>query len=168
MRPFLFKALINCYPPYLGAGIRVTHVSRDYRELAVCMKLRFYNRNYVGTHFGGSLYAMIDPFYMLMLMQVLGRGYVVWDKAAAIEFWKPGRGTVRARFRLTDAMITEIRARTRDGAKYLPQFIIDIIDRDDEVVARGFKTVYIRRKQPHAILPTANVKGFNHGKDTAR
>jgi hypothetical protein len=72
MTPRLFKMLLNCYPPYLGAGIRVRHVSHDFRDLWVQMKLRFYNRNYVGTHFGGSLYAMIDPFYMLMLMQVLG------------------------------------------------------------------------------------------------
>jgi len=152
MKPFFFKTLINCYPPYLGAGIRVTRVSRDYREITVRMKLRFYNRNYVGTHFGGSLYAMIDPFYMLMLMQVLGREYVVWDKSAAIEFKKPGRGAVSAQFRLTDPMIAEIRAQTADGAKYLPQFTIDITDRDNELVAQGFKTLYIRRKQPDAII----------------
>lgn len=169
MKPFFFKALINCYPPYLGAGIRVTRVSCDYRELTVRMKLRFYNRNYVGTHFGGSLYAMIDPFYMLMLMQVLGREFIVWDKEATIEFKKPGRGTVRAHFRLTDSLIAEIRAQTAEGAKYLPQFTIDIADQDNELVARGFKTLYIRQKQPHAIAtPIDNVKGLIHEKDPVR
>lgn len=72
MKAALFKTMINLYPPYLGAGIRIARISNDYRDLLVRMKLRFYNRNYVETHFGGSLYAMIDPFYMLMLMQVLG------------------------------------------------------------------------------------------------
>ena len=98
MKAALFKTMINLYPPYLGAGIHIARISNDYRDLLVTMKLRFYNRNYVGTHFGGSLYAMIDPFYMLMLMQMLGPEYIVWDKSATIEFKKPGRGTVSAHF----------------------------------------------------------------------
>lgn len=147
MRAGLFKALINWYPPYLGAGIRLARISDDYRDLLVQMKLRFYNRNFVGTHFGGSLYAMIDPFYMLMLMQVLGRAYIVWDQAATIKFKKPGRGTVSAHFLLTDRVIADIRTQTADGDKYLPEFSVDITDSDGELVARGFKTLYIRRKQ---------------------
>ena len=146
MRPSLFKLLINFYPPYLGAGIKVRSISPDYKELQVQMKLRFYNRNYVGTHFGGSLYAMIDPFYMLMLMQVLGPAYIVWDKAATIAFQKPGRGTVSAHFKLADQMIADIRDRTADGNKFEPQFTIDILDEDQELVAQGLKTLYIRRK----------------------
>jgi len=147
MRAGLFKALINWYPPYIGAGIRLARISDDYRDLLVQMKLRCYNRNYVGTHFGGSLYAMIDPFYMLMLMQVLGSEYMVWDKAATIEFKKPGRGTVSARFLLTDRVIAEIRTQTAEGGKYLPEFRVDITDSNGDLVARGFKTLYIRRKQ---------------------
>ena len=147
MKPFIYRTLLNLYPPYLGAGIRVAAISSDYRDVQVRMKLRFYNRNYMGTHFGGSLYAMIDPFYTLMLIQVLGREYIVWDKAAAIEFIKPGRGTVQARFVLTDRMIADICARTADGDKYLPEFHVDITNGSNEVVARGRKTVYIRRKQ---------------------
>ena len=146
MKPWLFKTLLNLYPPYLGAGIRVAHVSKDYRNVVVQMRLRFYNRNYVGTHFGGSLYAMIDPFYMLMLMQVLGREYIVWDKSARIEFHKPGRGTVRACFHLSDAMLADIRMQTANGEKYLPDFTIDITDENEERVARGVKTLYIKRK----------------------
>ena len=146
MKPFFFKTLVNLYPPYLGAGIHVAHVSRDFRDIRVQMKLRLYNRNYVGTHFGGSLYAMIDPFYMLMLIQVLGPAYVIWDKSAAIEFKKPARGKVSAHFWLTDPIIARIRAKTAGGDKYLPEFTIDITDSENEVVARGFKTLYIRKK----------------------
>lgn len=146
MKSGLFKTLINWYPPYIGAGIRVIRISQNYRDLLVQMKLRFYNRNYVRTHFGGSLYAMIDPFYMLMLMQVLGKDYIVWDKAATIEFKKPGRGTVSAHFLLTDPMLADIRTHTANGDKYLPEFTIDITDSDGDLVARGIKTIYIRRK----------------------
>ena len=111
------------------------------------MRLGRLNRNYVGTHFGGSLFAMTDPFYMLMLMHVLGRDYIVWDKAAAIEFVRPGRGTVTARFRLEDDRIDEIRTVTADGSKMLPVFHCDIRDAEGEVVARLDRTIYVRRKR---------------------
>ncbi len=86
------RRLLNVYPPFLGAGIYIKRIAMDYREVDVEMKLRWYNRNYVSTHFGGSLYAMTDPFYMLMLINILGEGYAVWDKAAHIDFVSPGRG----------------------------------------------------------------------------
>jgi hypothetical protein len=82
---------INFYPPYLGAGVRVTHIADDFRHIEVEMPLRFYNRNYFGTHFGGSLYSMCDPFYVLMLANILGPDYIVWDKAANIRFKSPAK-----------------------------------------------------------------------------
>ena len=141
-----FKRLINIYPPYLGAGVRVRSVAPDYRHIRVEMRLRWYNRNYVGTHFGGSIYSMVDPFYMLMLMQVLGPDYIVWDQAAQIVFLKPGRGTLHADFTLTDADLAAIHAHTASGGKYLPEFVVEIRNVDEEVVARVEKTLYVRRK----------------------
>lgn len=146
VRPSLFKLLLNLYPPYLGTGIRVRHVADDYQEIVVTMTLRFYNRNAFGTHFGGSLYAMTDPFYALMLTHILGREYWVWDQSAAIEFLKPGRGTVTARFNISDAALAAIRAATAGGDKHLPEFTVDVTDAAGETVARVRKTLYVRRK----------------------
>jgi acyl-coenzyme A thioesterase PaaI-like protein len=137
--------LLNLYPPYLGAGIRV-RVSPDFRTFEVRMRLRRWNRNYVGTHFGGSLYSMCDPFFMLILMENLGRGYVVWDKAATIRFRRPGKGTVRAVFHIPAERIAEIRsAADRDG-KVEPTFHVDVVNEQGEVVADVEKLVYVRRK----------------------
>ncbi|GBC62805.1 DUF4442 domain-containing protein [Desulfonema ishimotonii] len=149
MTPRLFKMLINLYPPYLGTGIRVTHISEGYRDLRVEMRLRFYNRNYMGSHFGGSLCAMTDPFYMLMLIQILGPEYRVWDQSANIEFIRPGRGTVSARFSIDDRILEEIRRNTADGEKYHPVFTAEIRDDDHQIVARALKRLYIRKKQRH-------------------
>ena len=101
---------LNLYPPYLGAGIRVRHIGADWRLVRVKLGLSWYNRNYVGTQFGGSLYAMTDPFFMLMLLENLGADYIVWDKAASIDFVAPGRGPVYAEFRLDDAVLDGLRA----------------------------------------------------------
>jgi Domain of unknown function (DUF4442) len=92
------------------------------KAIDVEMKLRFWNANYVGTHFGGSLFAMTDPFYMLMLMANLGCDYIVWDKAASIRYQKPRQGTVRAEFRLTDAQLDDIRDKLKTLPKYEPVF----------------------------------------------
>lgn len=147
MYRWFLSFLINHWPPYLGTGIRVAHIAEDYRSLTVEMPLRFYNRNYVGTHFGGSLYAMVDPFYMLMLLKTLGKDYIVWDQSACIDFVNPGRGKVRACFSLDDEMIEEIKRKTADGGKFLPTYPVDVVDEEGTVVARATKTLYIRRKK---------------------
>lgn len=138
---------VNFYPPYLGAAVRVTHISDDFRNIEVEMPLRFYNRNYVGTHFGGSLYSMCDPFYMLMLINILGPEYIVWDKAATIRFKKPGKGVMKAAFQLTEAQIAEIRAAAETQPKVEPQFQVLIKDAEGTVVAEIDKLLYVKKKR---------------------
>ena len=146
MNPRTFKLLINLYPPYWGTGITIRSVSADYREICMQMKMRWYNRNAVKTHFGGSLYGMTDPFFMLMLIHILGKEYVVWDKAAHIDFIKPSQGTVTARFLITEEEIEDIIKNTSGGQKYFPEFSVDIENEAGEKVARVVKTLYIRKK----------------------
>ena len=140
------KRRIRFYPPYLGAGVRVTHVADDFRTVKVEMPLRFYNKNYVGTHFGGSLYAMCDPFFMLMLINILGPGYIVWDKAAAIRFKKPGKGLVKATFTVSEEKIAEIRAAADSQPKVEPEFHVTVTDEKGDVVAEIDKLLYVRKK----------------------
>ena len=143
---------VNLWPPFLGAGIRVTHIAPDIKSVDVEMKLRWLNANYVGTHFGGSLFAITDAFYMLMLMANLGRDYIVWDKAASIRFRKPGRGTVRAEFRLSDAQIEDIRAKLKTLPKYEPVFPVEVKDEQGNVIAEVERTVYVRKKETQQRL----------------
>jgi acyl-coenzyme A thioesterase PaaI-like protein len=149
MKATNFRRLINLWPPFFFAGIRAKRISDDYREVDATLKLHWYNRNYVGSHFGGNLFSMTDPWFMLMLMQILGREYLVWDRAATIEFVAPGRGTVTARFRLTAEQIAEVIEQTRNGDKYLPTFHADIVDAQGQLVCKVTKTVYVRRKPAH-------------------
>ncbi len=149
MKPFLFKILMNIYPPYWGTGISVHRIAPDFKEIVVQMKLRWYNVNYVRTHFGGSLYAMTDPFYMLMLIRILGKDYIVWDKSACIDFIKPGKGKVTAHFVLTDPIIEAIKEQTANGQKYFQHLEVDIKDEKDEIVAKVKRVLYIRQKNKY-------------------
>ena len=150
---------VNLWPPFLGAGIRVKHIASDMKAIDVEMKLHWWNANYVGTHFGGSLFAMTDAFYMLMLMANLGRDYIVWDKAASIRYRKPGRGTVRAEFRLADAQLDDIREKLKALPKYEPVFKVEVRDEQGTIIAEVEKLVHVRRKEPAAIATEVGVSG---------
>lgn len=138
--------LINFWPPFLFAGIRVVRAAPDRRSFDVELKMRWWNRNYVGVHFGGSLYAMCDPFFMLILIENLGPDYVVWDKAAVIRFKRPGLGRVRAHFEISADEIAAIKARADAEPKVEPVFTVQSLDDDGNVIAEIEKKVYVRRK----------------------
>ena len=141
----LMLRAINIWPPIMGAGIRAKW-GRDHKSVDVEMKLRLWNRNYVGTHYGGSLYSMTDPFYMLMLMENLGPDYIVWDKAASIRFRKPGKGRVKAEFRLTDQQLDDIRTELTTKPKHEPTFLVGVKDESGDVVAEVQKVLHVRRR----------------------
>ncbi|MCL4467334.1 MAG: DUF4442 domain-containing protein [Deltaproteobacteria bacterium] len=146
LKVFLFRMMFNLYMPYLGAGIHITRISPDYRTFEISMKLRFYNKNYFGTHFGGSLYSMCDPFFTIILIKNLGSDYIVWDKHASIRFKKPGRNTVNVRFHIPQERIHEIKHLADVNGKTEPVFTADLTDEDNAVIAQVEKTVYVRKK----------------------
>ncbi|WP_440221963.1 DUF4442 domain-containing protein [Dokdonella sp. MW10] len=147
MTPKRLRRLMNLWPPFLFTGIRVLEVGDDWRSARVALRRRWYNLNYVGVHFGGSLFAMTDPFWMILVKECLGREYMVWDKAAEIEFVAPGRADVFAWFRVDDMLLDELRAGAADGTKVLRWLPVDVVTAEGEVVARVRKQLYVRRKR---------------------
>lgn len=147
MTPGLMRFILNVYPPYLGAGICVKSIAADWRTIDVAMKLHWYNQNVMRTHFGGSLYSMVDPHLMLMHMQILGEEYLVWDKAAHIEFIRPGKGKVTAHFHITDDDIEKIFEGLKTKSKVKPEYEVAVIDQSAELVAKVTKKLYVRRKK---------------------
>lgn len=139
--------LINWWPPYLGAGIRVTRVADDFSSIEVELKLRFWNRNLYGTAFGGSLYSMADPFYAIICAECLGKDYIVWDKSARIEYVSPGDTDVHALFEIPLQRIEQIREELETLGKNTYHFATEIRNVKGQIVARVEKEVYLRKKQ---------------------
>jgi acyl-coenzyme A thioesterase PaaI-like protein len=146
---------MNFWPPFAGAGIRVRAMSRDWRYVRVELRACAMNRNYFGTHFGGSLFAMTDPFYTIMLSNLLGRDYLVWDQAAEIEYVTPGRGTVQAEFRVEAAQVAELRRQAQDGQPVRPEFLVRVTDEAGAEIAHVRKRLYVRLKRPLRPDPPA-------------
>jgi hypothetical protein len=141
------RVMFNLWPPLLGAGIRITRIQPDWREVDVEMKLRRWNANYVGTHYGGSLYSMTDPFYMVMFIEILGLDFIVWDKSASIRFRRPGRGKVFAKFRIMEEQIAEIREALKTEEKIDREFRVEVKSSDGEIIAEVKKLLQFRKKQ---------------------
>ena len=137
----------NLFPALRGTGAKVTYIADDFHEVRVELPLSWRTRNYVGTIFGGSLYGSVDPMYMIMLIKLLGSGYIVWDKAATIRFRKPGKSTLHATFKIDDAELDAIREATKNGEPIDRVYDVDLVDAEGIVHASVAKTIYIRRKE---------------------
>ncbi|KTC68793.1 hypothetical protein Lbir_2326 [Legionella birminghamensis] len=138
--------IMNIWPPFWGAGVRVDEIKPDYSYIRVSLKLRWYNQNYVGVHFGGSLFSMTDPFFMLILLQRLGKDFIVWDKQGEIQYLSPGKGRVTAEFKLSDEEIEQIRQDALNQGKTNPFFSVTIYDENQQPVAIVKKTLYVKSK----------------------
>ena len=139
--------MFNLFPAYLGSGAKVTYIDASYKQLKIKLPLSWRTRNYVGTIYGGSMYAAIDPMYMLMLMRILGKDYVVWDKAASIRFRRPGTTTLYANFVITDEQVQEIQALVAENGEIDYHFQLDMVDEQGKVHAQFDKTIYVATKQ---------------------
>ncbi|MFT0772692.1 MAG: DUF4442 domain-containing protein [Pseudomonadales bacterium] len=147
LTPHLLKLRLNTYAPYIGAGIKIDHISLDQGLCVVSMGLNTLNKNIVGTQFGGSLYSMVDPFYMLMLMHQLGSNYVVWDKSSHIDFIAPGNSKVTARMKIPSSEIITIQDLAKEGEAVFREYKVDIVDEQQRLIATVTKTLYIRLRK---------------------
>ena len=138
--------MINWYPPYIGAGIKLKKVNQDKTRMEVELRKTWFNKNLFGTHFGGSLYSMCDPFYVFIVHNYLGRDYVVWDKSAEIKFIKPGTGKVRAIFEISQEKLLHLKGEVDSVGKHTAIFETVITNESDELVAKVRKEIYMRKK----------------------
>jgi acyl-coenzyme A thioesterase PaaI-like protein len=151
----------NFFPAYRGTGARITYIARDWREVRVKLPLNWRTRNYVGTIFGGSMYGAVDPIYMVMLIKILGPEYIVWDKAAAIRFKRPGKSTLSAKFVLTEEELDTIKTAVATGPFTERVYSIELFDADGALCASIDKTVYIRKKKGNAANATSPFRDRN-------
>jgi acyl-coenzyme A thioesterase PaaI-like protein len=146
VRSRLYRWGFNLFPAYCATGARITYISHDFREVRIRLPLSWQTRNYVGTIFGGSMYAAVDPVYMLMLIRNLGPDYVVWDKSACINFKKPGRTPLFARFALDNGELDTIRSELTRSHSVDRTYRVELTDREGVIHASVEKVIYIRLK----------------------
>ena len=139
--------VVSLWPPFLAAGIRVVDYDLESGFIESRLKRTFFNGNVFGTHFGGSLYSMCDPWYVFLALHKLGKNYIVWDAGAEIRFQKACKEPVYAKFAMTDEDVQEIRNRTVGGKRYLAHFDTQVKTKSGDVVASVRKTIYVRMKK---------------------
>ncbi|UJF18665.1 DUF4442 domain-containing protein [Vibrio sp. SS-MA-C1-2] len=145
-KPSIVKLALNLWPPFWGAGIKIIEISSDFRYVRMGLTFRWWNKNANRSQYGGSIFSMTDPVYSLMLMGILGEKYFVWDKQASIDFIKPGTTKLTAEFIISQQKIDEIIKQTQHGDKVFPEFITNIKNAENTVVAQVQRTLYVRKK----------------------
>ena len=146
VKSWFFRTGLNWYPMYFGTGGKILFWSSDWREVHIRLRRNIWTYNYVGTIFGGSMFSATDPFYMVMLLRILGSQYVVWDKAANIRFRKPGRSTLYARFDITDEQLAIIREAVTAHGQTEHTFRIQWLDKNGVVHAELERLCYVADK----------------------
>jgi acyl-coenzyme A thioesterase PaaI-like protein len=136
----------NFFPAYRRTGARITYIQSDYHEIHIKLGLNWKTRNYVGTIFGGSMFAAADPIYMVMLINILGTDYIIWDKSGEIRFVRPGTGTLTARFKLEKQQIEQIRQEVDDKKEGVFDFGVDFVNKEGKVTSRVTKKIYVADK----------------------
>ena len=137
--------IFNLWPTFRFAGVRVRALAADFTTATVELRVGVFNRNYVGTAFGGTLYSMTDPFFMLMMMRQLGAGYIVWDRAGAVRYLAPGKGVITARFSLPPEEVARVRSVLEGSGKLNQTYTVDLLDTANQLIAQVDKTLYIRK-----------------------
>lgn len=147
--------MLNLWPLYLFMGVRTDSISADWRVWELRLKSRLRNRNYVGTHFGGTLYAGLDPQFMLAYIQILGRDYIVWDKSATVRFRRPGKGTLRARLEIPEGEVEEVKRLCQEHEKVDRTYTVAWKNRQGEVVCEVEKVLHFRARHRTHETPVA-------------
>jgi hypothetical protein len=142
----LIRFLFNCFPCYRRTGVRITYIAPDVSEIQIKLPLNWKTRGYNGTIFGGSMYGAIDPVYMTMISWRLGRDYIAWDRAATIDFRKPGRTTLFATFRISPEELNAMRSELEHTDKIEREFDVALVDESAVIHASFKKTVHIKKR----------------------
>jgi acyl-coenzyme A thioesterase PaaI-like protein len=146
---FVAKTLLNLWPPFWGAGIKIENLSREFTVCRVRLAFRWWNKNANRSQFGGAIFSMTDPIYPLMLMAILGNRYHVWDSEASIKFVTPGRSRVYAEFQLDHDFIQQIIAQAANGEKHTPTVTTKVVDEQGTLIAVVTRRLYIRLKREY-------------------
>lgn len=144
---FAFKLLFNISPMYRRTGGRLIEVSDDLKFVKIKLPLTYKTRNYMGTLYGGHMYSCVDGIYMVQLINILSKNYVVWDKSASIRFRRPGNQTLFAEFKITDKLLAEIKNGIREHQEKDFHLSVHLSDKEGNVYAEIEKVIYIANKE---------------------
>ncbi len=158
---------MNWYPMYFGTGGKILFWAEDHSELHIRLRLNPWTYNYVGTIFGGSMFAASDPFYMLMLLRSLGSSYVVWDKSATIRFRKPGKSTLYAVCKVSEEDRQSIMEEVKLMGETTRDFTVAWKDKNGVTYAEIVRHCYIaskahyQKKKGESQSARFRIKGVN-------
>jgi acyl-coenzyme A thioesterase PaaI-like protein len=136
--------LLQVYPPFLFFGAKITSVDH---QVKIELPLRWYNKNFHGTMFGGLMCAVSDPFSALLTQRLLGVKKVdVWTKKNCVEFMRPATSTLTLTVVVSDEDLQAIQKSLDEDDRAVHSFTHFFTDRRGREVAKVENTIFVRLK----------------------
>ena len=131
---------------YRRTTARLIEVSDDLHYVKIRIPINWKNRNYAGSIFGGSMLSATDPIYMIQLIQILGDGFVVWDKTASVKYKRPAKETIYGEFVFSESEIQAIKEQLLEQGELEIVKEMTLENTKKQVFAEISKTIYIANK----------------------
>ena len=146
LTPREFK-LMNFWLPFFFNRIKIINVSDDFKRVDVLLKHTFWNRNPNKALWGGAIFSAVDPFYPIMLKQILlldNIETVFLTKSAQVDYLKESKTNILFSFLVTDNEIKNLKNILTVEVKYDGWHEVYGIDEDNKKCIRAKIQVYLK------------------------
>ena len=149
LKPNELKIMLNLWFPFLVNRIKILSITNDFNQMDVQLKHSFWNRNPNKSVWGGSITSALDPFFPIMIKQVMLKKGIRTDffsKAVHVEFVKQVNTHVLFQFKIKETEIIKAENSLKNNEKYEDWHTVEGIDSSGNICVNGKVQVYLRKR----------------------
>ncbi len=149
LKPNELKNMLNLWFPFLVNRIKIMSISNDFHQMNIQLKHSFWNRNPNKSIWGGSITSALDPFFPIMIKQIMlikGIRTDFFSKAIYVAFIKQVNTNVFFQFKINNTEIITAENSLNNNGKYKNWHSVDGLDSDGNICVKGKVEVYLRKR----------------------
>ena len=149
LQPKELQRMLNLWFPFFVNRIQIISITEDFHEMEVRLKHSFWNRNPNKSVWGGSITSALDPFFPIMMKQILLKRGIVTDfysKAVNVQFIKMVKSNVTFQFSISEEEVALAEKELNQNRKYEGWHSADGIDNKGNICVNGCVQVYLRSR----------------------
>ena len=149
LHPNELKRMLNLWLPFMVNRIQIISISEDFHKMEVRLKHSFWNRNPNKSIWGGSITSALDPFFPIMMKQILLKRGILTDfysKAVNVQFIKMVKSNITFQFSISEEEVTVTEKELNQNGKYEGWHSADGIDSKGNICVNGRVQLYVRSR----------------------
>ena len=149
LQPKELKRMLNLWFPFMTNRIQIDSISDDFHHMHVCLKHSFWNRNPNKSIWGGSIVSAMDPFFPILMKQILLRDGIVTDfysKAISVQFIKMVKSNVTFQFSISEKEVALVVQELDQNEKYEGWHSVEGIGSNNKICVKGKVQIFLRKR----------------------